>query len=91
MWAFCSPGCTPGGGSVAAPALHIVLAIAAAWIVVTADRLVASAARALNAVVAGLLELLTAVRPRMVPAPVPIPVRPLRRRPFPGRAPPPWS
>jgi hypothetical protein len=81
-------GVHAGGGVAAAPALHVVLAIAAAWVVVVSDRMVTSAIASLNAVVSGLIQLLTAVRPRLAPAPVLIPARPPRNRPFPGRAPP---
>ncbi len=84
-------GVHAGAGATAAPALHIVLAIAAACIVVLADRAVASACAALEQVVAGMLELLIAVTPRALPEPALIPVRRPDTRPFSGRAPPPWA
>ena len=84
-------GIHAGAGATAAPALHIVLAIAAAWVVVAADRALASAYAVLAAVVAGLIELLTALRPAVGPPPVPIPVCRPHARPFSGRAPPPWT
>ncbi len=82
-------GVHAGAGAAAAPALHIVLAIAAAWVVVLADRAIASAHAALAAVVVGMLELLTAISAAVTPPPVPVPVRRPVVRPFSGRAPPP--
>jgi hypothetical protein len=84
-------GVHAGAGATAAPALHIVLAIAAACIVVAADRAVGSAIAALEQVVAGMIELLTAVSPRTIPTPALTPVRRPYARPFSGRAPPPWA
>ena len=57
-------GVHAGAGATAAPALHIVLAIVAAWVVVSADRAIASAYAALQAVIAGILELLYRDFPR---------------------------
>ncbi len=81
-------GVHAGAGATAAPALHIVLAIVAAWVVVSADRAIASAHAALQAVIAGILELLTALSPAVTPLPIPVPVRRPVIRPFSGRAPP---
>ena len=75
-------GVHAGAGATAAPALHIVLAIVAAWVVVSADRAIASAHAALQAVIAGILELLTALSPAVTPLPMPVPVR----RPSSGRS-----
>jgi hypothetical protein len=81
-------GVHAGAGATAAPVLHLVLAVVAAWLVVSVDRLIASAVEALAAAVEGLIELLTAVRIAPVAAPVLIPVRRPDTRPFAGRAPP---
>ena len=78
-----------GSGAAAAPALHIVLAIVAAWVVVSADHAIASAYAALQGVIAGILELLSAISPAVTPPPLPAPVRRPVVRPFSGRAPPP--
>jgi hypothetical protein len=84
-------GVHAGAGVTAAPALHIVLAIAASCVIVAADRAVAAACTALERVVIGMIELLTAVSPKAPPAPALIPVRRPYSRPFSGRAPPPWA